>query len=267
MNNRKYIHIGEEYINDALTSTRKLEALSCAIAVKCFFVSSSYHNPNKYEISKVLQVSTKKAQRILDDCITFGYAKKENNNLIFKHISKKEHLTYRLDIAKIANFSLNKRFIRKSDTNTRCLSLEALKNEIRTIKLLIHIQQKKFIVDTVKGFAAGSSSLAETKAMNKNIAKYAMNTNYVEQGISIDSLMKSINIKNRNKMISIIRLMMKNKLITKKRDIYCIGACNKDIYLPSNEFGCFFTYNNKLYQLNSNIYYLSEKANARIGRR
>lgn len=266
-NTRYHLHIGEKFIDDALTSTRKLEAFSLAIYTKVQFRSSSYHNPNKNEISKVLQISTKKAQRIIEDCVSFGYARFENNNLIFKPISKQEHVTYRLNIDKIAKIKLNNKFIRKSDTNTRCISLEALKNEIRTIKILNKIQQKQFTIDTSKGFAAGNSSLAETKVMEKNMAKYAISTEQTEQGISIINLMQSINIKNRNKTIRIINLMVRQKLITKQRNIHYVGVCKNDTFYQSNEFGCFFTFKNKLYQVNCNSYRLSEKVADKFGRR
>ena len=103
----RFLNIGDAQLTDALTSNRKLEAFAFLVIAKATFTSSSYHNPNAVEVQKLLQVSEKKAKQIIQDCIEFGYARIENNNMIFNKISQLGRLKYKLDISKLAQMNVN----------------------------------------------------------------------------------------------------------------------------------------------------------------
>lgn len=265
--NKRFIWVGNNILMDAMTSKRKLEALAFAIAIKKQFISSSYHNPNAIELSKVLQVHSKRSKRIIDDSIEFGYTRLENGKLIANKISEKGSVSFKLDVTRFNNMKVNNKYSRKNDTDKKCINLTSLTDELRKFKIHTKIEQKKFIVDTIRGGGAENISVAEIKKHQKNISRYAINTNFVEEGISLLSLMKATSIRNRNKIVALLNEMIKERTITKEKQMYKIGLCKSNTYFQSNEFGSFFEYKNNLYLVKPTIYRNNQRIAERIVKR
>lgn len=263
MNKLRNLFIGISIAtNAAQHSKRKLEALAFAIIVKSYHINSKYYlKPyTPAEIAKICQISDKKAKQILIDVVNFGFAKwaKNGTTLIFEKVRDKKGLCFKFDPSKFINKTINSQFIKKNDTDKESISLDMIVNEIRKILILNNIQQENFIQDTRKGFA-DEQNLSKAKKMRKTVEKYDIDINSnADIGISLESFMNLLKIKNRNKIVSILNDMIGEDLIDKKKNITFIKKTNNIISFKSNEFGAFFTYHNKLYQVCRNIYTIKD---------
>ena len=273
MYNKRILYIGLSLLNDAIShSKRKLEALAFALSIKSFFTNSQYYlKAYTYsEISKICQISTKKAKRVLEDVVNFGYAKWNENGdkLEFAKIKDEHGLNYKFYTNKITKKHINKQYIKKNDTNIDCLSLDYVVNELRKLHIQNHIQQKNFITNTIKEDAANNfKTVSQVKKHNKIMDKYGVRKDNIagyDNGISIESFMRKINIKRRNKVKNLIDQLVFDDLIERKKNITYIGKCSLNTFYQSNEFGCYFSFNNNLYLKNRNEYTIKENTNFEV---
>lgn len=268
--NDRTLKLGVNVAEDAVGhSLRKLEALSFALIIKMHFVNSQYYKTNKTyaEISKICQISTKKAKRVLDDIIAFGYATMAENGITLNvhKIYSEGELCFRLRVNDFLGKKVNATYVKKNDTDKECISLQYVVDEIRKLVIQSHIQRKNFISDTKKGYA-DAKTLSEAKRFSKRIKKYAISEtiDVVNNGISIDSFMNVINVKRRNKVKYLLDQLVFDKLIERTKNIIYIGKCKLNTFYQSDEFGCFFSFNNNLYLKNRNEYSLNKIAADRI---
>jgi hypothetical protein len=86
----------------------------------------------------------------------------------------------------------------------------------------------------------------------------------MEIQFSIYSAMYSINIRNRNTTISLFNYLIQQGYITKKRNITKVGTCKDNTFYNDEIAGCFFSYNNNLYKVDTNSYSISESVGNRL---
>ena len=264
----RLLKIGISFIKNSNVSKRQIEAFAFALIVKLYFTNSKYYKKSYtyLEVAKICQVSTKKAKEILISVIEFGYAKWNKNGTIleFAKIRTKGDLSYKFYVKDITDKKINATYLKKNDTNNKCISLQAVVDELRKILGYTHTKQKQYIDDIKTGFA-NEKNLSKAKKMSKNIVKYGINLeSEVDRGISIESLMKVFGVKNRNKAIRLIDKLVLDGLIERKTNIALIGFDCKNTKYNSNEFGVLFTYKNKLYQKNRNIYSIKDSVINRV---
>ena len=265
------IKIGIAEATDAVHySKRKIEAYSFAVVIKTHFTNSVYHVKEQScsEIAKICQISDKKAKQVLEDIVLFGYAKmnKKGDKLNVGKIYTKNKLTYSFNTNDLIGKKINSTYVKKNDTDKECISLQYVVDEIKKIILQSHIQRKNFINDTQTGYA-DAKTLSEAKRHRKNIEKYAINENIdvANKGISIESFMNVINVKRRNKVKNLLDQLINDDLIQRTKNLIYIGKCKLNTFYQSNDFGCFFSFNNNLYLKRRNEYSLNKIAADRIG--
>ena len=264
------IKVGYAQTVDALShSKRKIEAFAFAFVIKIHFVNSCYYLTNKsyIEISKICQISEKKAKEVLKDIVSFGYAKM-NEKLITLQVGKiytPNKLNFKLNTNDFIGKEINAAYSKKNDTDKKCISLQYVVDELEKLVIQTHIQRKNFINDTQKGYA-DAKSLSEAKRHRNNIEKYAINENIdvANKGISIESFMNVINVKRRNKVKQLLDELVFEGLIKRTKNIIYVGKCKLNTLYRSDEFGCLFSIGNNLYLKGRNEYSLKGLAADRI---
>ena len=264
------IKVGHDLAIDAVVhSKRKLEAYSFAVILKIHFVDSQYRltNQSYIEIAKFCQISEKKAKQVVKDIVSFGYAKindKMNRLEVGKTYTPNKGF-YKFNSNEFIGKEINTTYAKKNDTDKECISLQYVVDKIRKLVLQTHIQRKNFINDTQIGYA-DAKTLSEVKRHRNNIDKYAISEKFdvANKGISIESFMKVINVKRRNKVKQLLDELVFEGLIQRTKNIIYVGKCKLNTLYKSNEFGCFFSIGNNLYLKGTNEYSLKGFAADRI---
>ena len=258
-NRSQYIYIGLSVIKIAFKSKRQAEALAFAFAIKTKFRNSTYKNPNHIEVAKLMQISTKKAKQIMEDSISYGYVRIVDKHYVANKLKVDGEYNYKFERNKIRQKEINTAYVKKSDTQQECISLEYILMELRSVLMSAKINSCQFIDDTIHGVTV-SKNIAEIKRCKKVIEKYDVNVEQTKIGTcSMETVMETVETKNRNKAQTIILFMISQGYITKKKNIVKIKETNIKQNFKSNEFGAFFTWKNNLYQVYNNSYILNNE--------
>lgn len=224
--NKRHIYVNYDTIEYANSSKELVESVALAIAVKSAFVSSHIHGVNQKDIASLLKCDVRKVDRIVANAIKHGYVRSFGDGIIANPLK-----VYKEDCVQFVNASMIQR--QGKDNIKSCLSGNVVftAEECKSLKDIVKAIKKKILVKHIHSCNKVRYKTLREKHSNKDGTYDRSNTSCNDYGISYKRLMEIANIGNRNKLLSLIRELVKEGYIIKANQNVELFSSKESVYM------------------------------------